>query len=715
MPSSGSNGIFGHWSIQRRLQLGPVVLTLALAAVVIALEITQASHLATRSRAIAAEQRVVAIASVDRAMARSSVEIHVALGLVARGQTDETVDAKLDRAVAAIDMSIARARHKLADAVELRRSLIAYRRLAMETIETVRGRTADPAALLEALLIAHRQFDEIAHAMEVAAIAVANEAHAEAVRTGNRGTLTIEIVVALALTTTLATAAWTYRSIVSPICRMQRRMATLAGGDLDTPIPEQQRRDEIGSMAAALDHFRNTAQMLHRFAFFDQLTGLANRAHCRDRIKRAVAESERFGHPFALLLLDIDHFKEVNETIGHDAGDALLRQVGTRLQSVVRATDTAARLGGDEFAIVQERMESIGDSEALANRIIEAIAAPFSVADNVVHLSVSVGVATCPRDGIAASDLMKNADLALQEAKLLKRQSFCSFEQRMSDAVVDRRSLESRLRKALAEGAISFVFQPKRCLSDRAIVGVETLARWPQDDGTRISPAAFVPVAEQTGLIGELGVQALDAACREMAAWRGATGSSLTVAVNLSVAQFKHANLPRQVESALTRHGLESAALILELTESLFVDHEETTLRALGELGEMGVRLALDDFGTGYASLGYLRRLPFSELKIDKSFVRDVDTHADALSITRAIISLGHALDMRITAEGIENEAQLRRLQLEGCDVGQGHLLGHPVEPAEIGRLLDETPPPPTRRREAGGDKRLVSAGPHRL
>ena len=264
----------------------------------------------------------------------------------------------------------------------------------------------------------------------------------------------------------------------------------------------------------------------------------------------------------------------------------------------------------------------------------------------------------------------------------------------MSDELMDRRALERDLRAALADGALRFVFQPKRRLSDRALVGVETLVRWQRTSGDIVSPAAFVAVAEQTGLIEELGLQALEAACRAAARWRRTAGAPFTVAVNASVVQLKRGDFAAAVEAALARHGLPAAALIVEITENVFIDDDAEVQAALRRLGATGVRLALDDFGTGYASLGYLRRLPFSELKIDRSFVRDLAGCADARALVRAIVGLGHALDMKVTAEGIETPAQLAFLAAEGCDDGQGYLLGRPQEAGGIDRLLAPTAVP---------------------
>jgi diguanylate cyclase (GGDEF)-like protein len=392
-----------------------------------------------------------------------------------------------------------------------------------------------------------------------------------------------------------------------------------------------------------------------------------------------------------VLCLDLDHFKAVNDTLGHPVGDALLRTVGERLRSVLRETDTVARLGGDEFAVLQG---AGGDPQpqaasALAKRVVDLVGRPYALEGHLVNVGASVGVALAPADGEDADALLKAADLALYRAKEEGRGTWRFFEPGMDARMRARRALELDLRKALALREFELAYQPQLDLGSDRVAGFEALLRWQHPERGLIPPAEFVPLAEEIGLIAPIGEWVLRTACREAAGWPEGVG----VAVNLSPAQFKSHHLVPAVRAALAASGLPGRRLELEITEGVLLQDNEANLATLRELRALGVRVAMDDFGTGYSSLSYLRSFPFDKIKIDRSFVSGLATDPESAAIVRAIAGLGASLGMATTAEGVETAEQMRRIRAEGCLQVQGYLVSRPVPAAEVAALIARSGP----------------------
>lgn len=422
-------------------------------------------------------------------------------------------------------------------------------------------------------------------------------------------------------------------------------------------------------------------RMTH-LAHHDTLTNLPNRSMFRERLDRALSEAK--GTPLAIFSLDLDRFKAVNDTWGHPAGDWLLKCVAERLQRCLRnETDVVARFGGDEFAIIQFNPKGAADAEKLAKRIVDIIGKPFRDKSRDMHVGISLGIALYPNDGEDADTLLKNADMALYRGKSEGRNVYRFFEPGMDAMVRARRALESDLEAALPRREFVLDFQPIMNIASGDIVGAEALMRWHSPTRGLIAPDDFIAVAEETGLIVQLGDWALRKACTVAAGWP----HGLRVAVNVSAVQIKSGGFARSVISALAFSGVPASRLELEITETVLMDESDTVLKTLGQLRDLGIRIALDDFGTGYSSLGYLRRFPVDKIKIDRSFIRDIDSHETA-AIVRTIIGLGKELGITVTAEGVETDAQLDTLRKYGCVEAQGYLIGVPSKVADFNRLM---------------------------
>ncbi len=424
-----------------------------------------------------------------------------------------------------------------------------------------------------------------------------------------------------------------------------------------------------------------------RLAFMaqhDGLTGLPNRNLLRQRVDELLAHGRRSGDKFALLFVDLDNFKIINDTLGHGIGDQLLKSVNKRLRSSLRDEDAIARLGADEFAIVQTGCGRPEDVALLAKRLLEAVNVPHLIGDHSIMIGASIGIAMAPGDGDNAERLMKSADMALSRAKQETRGTFSFFEAEMDARAQARRRIETDLRAAIEDGVLCPHYQPLIDLKSGRITGFEALVRWPDPERGMIPPSEFIPVAEETGLIGALGGLMLRRACSDAAQW----ADEVRVAVNLSPLQFRAGNLLATVMDALKQSGLAPARLELEITETLLLDKSDQVLATLHALRALGVRISMDDFGTGYSSLSYLRSFPFDKIKIDQSFVRDLGSNRDAQAIVRSIISLGIGLGVTITAEGVETEAEFSCLRAEGCHEGQGYLFSKARPNADIAALL---------------------------
>ena len=430
------------------------------------------------------------------------------------------------------------------------------------------------------------------------------------------------------------------------------------------------------------------ARIAH-MARHDELTGLANRVLFRERIDQAIARTRRTDERFAVLLLDLDRFKGVNDTMGHPAGDALLKITAQRLCRMVRETDTVARLGGDEFAIVQTSVESRADVERLCSRVLDAIKEPFEIDGHGVDLGTSIGIAVAPDDGLEAEGLLKNADIALYSVKTAGRGSWRFFEPAMEAQAQARSALEQDLRHALPAGELDVVYQPTIDLDSKEISGLEALLRWNHPRRGLIMPAEFIPVAEDTGLISEIGEWVLNTACAAAAQWP----ASVRIAVNLSPVQFKDHGLVGTVKNALARSGLPAKRLELEITETVVLQENEPNRVTLQELRALGVNIALDDFGIGYSSLSYLRAFPFSKIKIDQSFIRELGENSESAPIVRTIADLGRSLGVPTIAEGVETPAQLRLVRAAGCKEAQGFLFGRPVPASDVRAIIARRKP----------------------
>jgi len=427
---------------------------------------------------------------------------------------------------------------------------------------------------------------------------------------------------------------------------------------------------------------------LARQANHDSLTGLPNRNLLWDRIDRACERTQRYGDFAAIAFLDLDNFKIVNDSLGHTIGDHLLRAVAARLEASLRAMDTVARLGGDEFVLVLSDQKSEELVSAELRRVVESFARPFSVDGRDVFITASVGVALYPQDAKDPETLMKSAELAMYRAKESGRNTYQLYTAEMQSRVNERLALESRLRRALEQGEFSLHYQPQVDLRSNRVFGCEALIRWSQPALGMISPAKFVPLAEETGLIVPIGEWVLRAACLQCKAWQDAGLPPVTVAVNISARQFREKDLLQTVAKILAETGLDPQLLELEVTESVIMHDAQNVIADLQAFRDMGLRLSIDDFGTGYSSLSYLKRFPVDRLKIDQSFVRDITSNADDAAIAQAVITLGHTMNLRVIAEGVETAEQLAFLRGHQCDEMQGYLFGKPMPGDEFGKLL---------------------------
>jgi diguanylate cyclase (GGDEF)-like protein len=436
---------------------------------------------------------------------------------------------------------------------------------------------------------------------------------------------------------------------------------------------------------------REAQRQLKFLATRDSLTGLYNRAYLTERMRDLFTPDMSSGMgelaSVAVLFVDLDGFKKVNDTAGHEAGDSLLCSVAERLSACISPEDTLARVGGDEFVIVVSAYENTGHLIGLARRILDMIAVPFAVADNEYYLGASIGISRFPEDGQDVATLMRNADSAMYHAKQRGRNNFQFFTAELNQHLQRRFTIEQSLRRALAANELSLVYQPIVDSHDGRTIGAEALLRWYNSELGNVSPGEFIPVAEDAGLIVEIGDFVLARACEQVAQWRRTLAPELIVAVNLSPRQFND-GLVERIERCLAQSGLEPTALELEITERLLMSDSETVLPMLSALNAMGVRISVDDFGTGYSSLSYLKRFPLHNLKIDRSFVAGLPDHRDSIAITQAVVAMAHSLGMNVTAEGVETAEQAAFLRAIDCDKQQGYLYSRPVGASAYARAL---------------------------
>ncbi|MFY9327243.1 MAG: EAL domain-containing protein [Georgfuchsia sp.] len=431
-------------------------------------------------------------------------------------------------------------------------------------------------------------------------------------------------------------------------------------------------------------------------AYRDALTDLPNRALLRDRVEQSIASASRDHSTLALLFLDLDHFKNINDSLGHSAGDLLLKEIAQRLIGAVREMDTVGRLGGDEFLVLLPEADADAAGH-VAQKLLEESARTFVSGGHALNVTPSIGIALYPKDGINFDELLQTADTAMYRAKDEGRNAYRFYTPEMNQAVFQRMVLESSLRHAIDNHEFVLYYQPKFELAGKTLVGVEALIRWHQPEMGMISPAQFIPVAEESGLIEQIGQWVLEEACRQASIWREQCAPDICIAINFSARQFAARNVAGLITAALADAGVPGSALEIEITESLLARDMEHTLETLQALKKIGVRAAVDDFGTGYSSLSYLKRFPIERLKIDQSFVRDLVIDADDRAIATAVVTMGHALGLRVIAEGVETSQQMDILSNMGCDEVQGYLLGRPINAAEMTKLLTKFAAMPSR------------------
>jgi len=492
------------------------------------------------------------------------------------------------------------------------------------------------------------------------------------------------------------------RALVRPVRQLAAVAHEFESGNYDAYVPESHRNDEIGDLMRAFGRMGTSVARhdrdIRRMAYTDALTGLANRLAFREHLDQRLTQLRGLGRQLALLFADIDDFKRINDTLGHDVGDEVLVRFANRIRSAVEqhgSHATLARFGGDEFVILLEAGDRPGEdvrtlASRLADTLVEELARPIAVQDRQIFLGISVGVTLFPDDATGATMLMKNGDIAMYQAKVAGKGCYRFYSRAMDQAVERRVRMEQDLRGAWERGELSLAYQPILRLGDKRLVGAEALLRWKHPQQGLIAPSVFIDVAEQTGLIETIGPQVLSAACRDAIRWHteSAKGAGLFVSVNVSPRQLRAGTLPEQVASILRATGLPASQLHLELTETAVIGDEMQASMLLSRLRSTGVKVWLDDFGTGFSGLSHLRRVPVDGVKIDRSFVADVLQDPDDLALTTAIIAMAHSLGIIVVAEGVEQEGQYDILRERGCDLAQGFWLGRPLSTEEFSRLL---------------------------
>ncbi|MDH3637611.1 MAG: EAL domain-containing protein, partial [Gammaproteobacteria bacterium] len=457
---------------------------------------------------------------------------------------------------------------------------------------------------------------------------------------------------------------------------------------------------ELHAAVQDITEQKQAEEEIRRLAYFDTVTGLPNRAAFEERLSQAVALAKRNDRQLAVLFLDLDNFKRINDTLGHTIGDLLLKEIAGRLLTAIRRSDTVtrnqpdeddknlARLGGDEFIVLLSEIRRSEDAAIVANRILETLSQPVNVAGHEISVTPSIGIAVFPKDGDDVESLLKNADVAMYAAKRRRKNQYQFFAEKMNATALWRLKLEERLRKALERQELELHYQPLVDLSTEKILGVEALLRWNHSKLGQVPPAEFIPVAEETGLIAKIGEWVLRSACSQAKAWRNSGLPIARMSVNISVVQFVQSNFVDLVVKILKQTGLEADALELEVTESLLMKNAEEAVNTLNALKKLGIGLAIDDFGMGYSSLAHLKRLPIDRVKIDPTFICGLDSSPKDAAIVRAILAMALTLDLGVIAEGVETVEHLRFLKAHGCNEAQGHYFGRPLPHADVAGLL---------------------------
>lgn len=445
----------------------------------------------------------------------------------------------------------------------------------------------------------------------------------------------------------------------------------------------------VGLLSRVRQSVRLAEQKLRHLAHVDPITGLANRHALNERLEFAVEEARQFGETVAMLLLDLDNFKQVNDTLGHQAGDELLRLVAQRIAKALRRDDVIARLGGDEFAIILKGITARDEAIQVCAKLVEALATPLPIEGHDFFVTASIGVAFFPEDADDAATLTRNADTAMYQAKIAGKNAYQLFLPAMNANVKKRVSLEASLRSALDNGELSLHYQPKIDLMSGRVLGFEALLRWSNPVHGNISPADFIPIAEDSGLIVPIGEWVIRQALNDLRPWNALREHKLHVAVNLSTRQLKVEGIAKRIAALIAESAVPADWLELELTESMVMENVHAQIETFHQLRDLGVRLAIDDFGTGYSSMSYLKRLPIDILKIDRSFVSDLPQDTNDLAIATAIVALGHSLGLTVIAEGIETRSQAESLLNLGCDLGQGYLYARPMPAEKVAQYLE--------------------------
>lgn len=486
------------------------------------------------------------------------------------------------------------------------------------------------------------------------------------------------------------------RQLLTPLVAISDYLVGLRKGveqSLHLPVAHSQ---EVGEVIDAVHQLARAQRALEHAALNDPLTGLSNRYGLEARIEQSLSHARRSGLKLAVLFIDLDRFKAVNDSLGHASGDTLLCVIAERISGCLRDTDLVARLGGDEFVVVLSDLARADDAVPVAEKLLEAAMSPIVIGGLEIRTTASIGVCVFPDDGKDVGTLMKHADTAMYQAKAAGRANFKFFDIAMNEAVSRRLHLENALRRGLERNEFELYFQPQMDPSGKRVCAAEALVRWRRADGRLVAPMDFIPVAEESELICRIGEWVLGEACRCLGAWRTGGATGLRVAVNLSARQLRDSSLPLRVAELLALHSIPPGALELEITESVAMQDPDVAIRNLGALKRLGVSLAIDDFGTGYSSLAYLKLLPIDRLKLDRTFVRDLETDPDDASICAATVGLAHNLRLELIAEGVETHAQHVFLRNLGCDLLQGFHFHRPMNCAALSQLLDLEPPTAT-------------------
>jgi diguanylate cyclase (GGDEF)-like protein len=498
-----------------------------------------------------------------------------------------------------------------------------------------------------------------------------------------------ELVGAQLLLTGLIVAGVLQARITAPVERLKRQASAMAWRDNAPPV-EWQRRDELGQLGRHLNEVRERLEtlfgrleqqkrQLESLAMYDQLTQLPNRGLFTELCRSALQSAQRDGTRLALLFIDLDRFKTVNDSMGHSVGDQLLQAMARRLRDALRESDVVCRLGGDEFQVLLRDAGQWDEIAATIERILVAVEQPLPLASHPIQVSASVGVALYPDDAQDYETLARHADIAMYQAKSLGRARFSFYHADLNNRLQANMALAQELARAIRGNELVLYYQPQLDARSELLTGVEALIRWRHPERGLLAPAAFIGVAEECGLIGDLGAWTVNEACRQIAHWRAEGRAFGHVAVNISALEFRQHRLIDVFSQAMTRHGVSPSELEVEITESVLMSDTETTHSIISRLRALGLSLVIDDFGTGYSSLAYLKHLRPSKLKIDRAFVRDIDRDRDDRALTSAIIGLARALDITVVAEGVETDTQMRCILEDGGHVVQGYLLGAPM------------------------------------